>query len=197
MIPKTYILYGPSGSGKSTQAALLKKYIEKQDSENETLYIETGLRLREFIKRDNYSSKLTKNTLEAGELLPEFLPVWIWTDFLIDNLKTGKEHLILDGLARRVNEALVLDNALKFYSREKPDVIILNVSPQWSIQRLLERGRYDDNEADIKKKIEWYNSDVIPTIKFFRENPNYTVHEINGEQTIEKVNEEIIKKIND
>lgn len=195
MTPKTYIFYGSSGSGKGTQASLLKKYLEKGDRENETLYIETGLHLREFIKSDNYSSKLTKNLLENGKLLPEFLPIWIWTDFFVKNFKTGKEHLILDGLARRVDEAPVLDNALKFYGREKPEVIILNVSHEWGVKRLLERGRHDDNKADIKRRIEWYDSNVVPTIQFFRNNSDYLVHEINGEQTIEQVHEEIVSKL--
>lgn len=197
MAPKTYIFYGSSGSGKGTQALLLKEYLEKQNGENETLYIETGFRLREFTKKDNYSSKLTNNILESGELLPEFLPIWIWTDFLIDNVKTGKEHLILDGLARRVDEAPVLDKALKFYDREKPEVIILNVSPEWSMKQLLERGRHDDHEEHIKRRIEWYDVNVVPTVELFRNNPYYIVHEINGEQSIEEVHEEIIKKIND
>lgn len=197
MTPRTYIFYGSSGSGKGTQALLLKEHLEKQDSENKTLYIETGFRLREFVKKENHSSKLTKNILESGELLPEFLPIWIWTDFLIDNVKTGKEHLILDGLVRRVGEAPVLDKALKFYNREKPEVIILNVSHEWSMKRLLERGRHDDHEDNIKLRIEWYDTNVVPTVDFFRSNPDYAVHEINGEQTIEEVHNEIIKKIND
>jgi adenylate kinase family enzyme len=148
------------------------------------------------MKKDNYTGKLTKDIINSGELLPEFLPIWMWSDFLIDNFKTGKENLILDGLARRVDEAPVLDKALKFYNRRKPEVIILNVSHEWGVERLLKRGRHDDHEEHIKKRIEWYDTNVVPTIEFFRNNPDYTVHEINGEQTIEEVHEEIIKKIN-
>lgn len=196
MTPKTYILYGSSGSGKGTQALLLKEYLEKQDNENETLYLETGAHFRKFMEKDSYTGKLTKNIVDNGELMPEFLPIWIWTDFLIHNFKTGKEHLILDGLARRVDEAPVLDKALKFYKREKPEIIILNVSHQWSMKRLLERGRHDDYEDNIKLRIQWYDANVVPTIEFFKNNPDYIVHEINGEQTIEEVQEEIIKKIN-
>ena len=196
MAPKTYIFYGSSGSGKGTQASFLKEYIEREVGENKTLYIETGARFREFMKKDNYTGKLTKDIINSGELLPEFLPIWMWSDFLIDNFKTGKENLILDGLARRVDEAPVLDKALKFYNRRKPEVIILNVSHEWGVERLLKRGRHDDHEEHIKKRIEWYDTNVVPTIEFFRNNPDYTVHEINGEQTIEEVHEEIIKKIN-
>lgn len=195
MTSQTYIFYGSSGSGKGTQASLLKEYLEKRDIENKTLYIETGLHLREFIKRNNYSSKLTKNLLENGKLLPEFLPIWIWTNFFVENFKTGKEHLILDGLARRMDEAPVLDKALKFYSRENPEVIILNVSREWSIERLLERGRHDDNKEHIERRIDWYDANVVPTIKFFRNNSDYIIHDIDGEQTIEKVHLDIIQKL--
>ena len=195
MTPKTYIFYGSSGSGKGTQALLLKKHLEKQDSKDTTLYLETGAHFREFIEKDNHTSRLTKNILEDGGLLPEFLPIWIWTDFFINNFKTGREHLILDGLARRVDEAPVLDKALKFYNREKPEVIILNVSQEWGVERLLKRGRHDDYEDNIKLRIEWYDANVAPTIEFFRNNPDYIIHEINGEQTIEEVHNEIVSKL--
>lgn len=196
MNQKTFIFYGASGSGKGTQALLLKEYLEKLDSNRKTLYMETGTHLRELAKDNSYTSQLTRNVIENGKLMPEFLPIWIWSNFLINNF-TGEENLILDGLARRVDEAPVLDGALKFYKSEKPSVIILNVSDEWSTQRLTERGRKDDNKEGIKRRIDWYKSNVIPTIEFFRKHtPTYNIYDINGEQTVEEVHNEIMKKIN-
>lgn len=195
MSPKTFIFYGASGSGKGTQALLLKKYLEKIDNSRKTLYMETGVHLRELAKDDSYTSHLTRDVIENGSLMPEFLPIWTWSNFLINNF-TGKENLILDGLARRVDEAPVLDGALKFYKSEKPSVIILNVSDSWSTKRLTERGRRDDNKEGIKRRIDWYKLNVIPTIEFFRNQiSTYNTYDINGEQTIEEVHNEIIGKL--
>ncbi|MDP3726589.1 MAG: nucleoside monophosphate kinase [bacterium] len=195
MSPKTIIFFGPSGSGKGTQASLLKEYLKQKDSKQEVIYVETGDRFRKFIESDTHTSALTKDTLAHGGLLPEFLPIWIWTGFFIDNIKGG-EHLILDGLARRVPEAPVLDGALRFYNREKPDVILLDVSDAEAFSRLKKRGRHDDNDKEIKIRLDWYKTDVELAIAFFRENSYYNFHDINGEQTVSEIHKEIITKLN-
>lgn len=189
-----YIFYGSSGSGKGTQASLLKEYLEKRDNNTKTLYMETGINIRELSKNNNYTGVLTRDVMESGGLMPEFIPIWIWSNFFVNNF-TGRENLILDGLARRVDEAPILDGALKFYKCNKPNVIILNVSDDWSTKRLLERGRLDDKKDGIKRRIEWYKSNVVPTIEFFRDNSDYIIHDINGEQSIEDVHNEIIEKL--
>ena len=43
--------------------------------------------------------------------------------------------------------------------------------------------------------MKWYESDVLPAVDFFRKNESYNFLEIKGEQTIEKVNEDIIKSL--
>jgi adenylate kinase family enzyme len=102
--------------------------------------------------------------------------------------------LILDGLSRRAYEAPVLDDALKFYKREKPFVIIINVSDEWAKNHLLSRGRADDNKLDIDARLAWFKTNVEPTIDYFRNNDYYNVLEINGEQSIEDVHKEILAK---
>jgi thymidylate kinase len=41
----------------------------------------------------------------------------------------------------------------------------------------------------------WFDADVLPCVEFFRSNENCEFIEINGEQTIEQVSEEIMKKV--
>src|SRR5262249_17441152 len=142
MSPQTFILFGRAGSGKGTQAKLLMEYLQKHDSGRKCLYIETGQKLREFIVQDNHSAQLTKEFMDTGGLMPAFMPIWLWSGFLIKNF-TGNEHLIFDGTCRRSYEAPVLDTALKFYKREQPTLIVLDTSHQWSIERAVARGRSD------------------------------------------------------
>lgn len=194
MTPQTFVFFGRAGSGKGTQAEILIKYLNEHDAGRKCLYLETGEKLREFIKEENYSAKLTKEVLETGGLMPAFMPIWLWTSFLVKNF-TGDEHIILDGLCRRKYEAPILDTALKFYKRENASIIIIDTSNEWSIARALERGRSDDDISEIKKRLEWYDDEVVSAINLLKAEPGYKVIHVNGEQTIEAVHAEIIQKL--
>ena len=191
---RTFILFGLSGAGKGTQAKLLTEYLTKNDSNRETVYLSTGELFRSFMETGTYTATKVKDVLDDGGLLPEFLPIWIWTNFFNQNIKANTEHLILDGIARRAPEAPILDRALAFYGRGAPDIILVNVSHKLAIKRLKERGRYDDNDEDITARLDWYESNVVPSIDYFRKNKCCCVHDINGEQSAEDVHKEILKK---
>lgn len=193
MNPKTFLFFGKSGCGKGTQAKLLKDYLEKNEPGREVEYIETGAKLREFSQEVGFTAKMTKGVMTEGGLLPSFVPIWIWTNYFVRYFD-GNEHLILDGLSRRAYEAPVLDDALKFYKREKPFVVIINVSDKWASDHLLSRGRGDDNKIDIEARLSWFKTNVDPTIDYFRKSDYYRILEINGEQSIEGVHREILEK---
>lgn len=193
MSPQTFIFFGPSGCGKGTQAKLLIEEIKKRDSEKSVLYIETGQKFRDFITESSYTAKETKKIIDEGGLLPEFLPIWIWTEYLVRHIG-GNEHIILDGLSRRAHEAPILDSAMKFYKREKPFVISIELSDEIAAERLRNRGRSDDNNLDIEARLKWYKDNVIPAINYFKENSNYRFLSIDGARSIEEVHQEIVNK---
>ncbi len=193
MKPQAFIFFGRSGSGKGTQAKLLIKYLE-DSTEHKVLYIETGERFREFKVGESLSSKLTKEIMEHGGLMPEFLPVWIWSDFLIKNF-TGDEHLVLDGLSRRVDEAPVLASALEFYKFDRPVVIHMNVSRERAFEMLKGRGRKDDTDEYINRRLDWFETNVVPSIEYFKDHPGYVFLDINGGGSIEEVHKDLIEKI--
>lgn len=191
--PQTYIFFGRSGSGKGTQAELLIKYL--QEKKREVLYIETGRAFREFMEQDSYSARLTREMLSAGGLLPVFLPVWIWAEKLIRYCK-GTQDLILDGLARRMTEAPVLDSALKFYGRTDCKIIHVNVSREEAKKRLMSRGRGDDmDEAHVNERLDWYDRDVLDVMDYFADKKGYEFLDINGEQPVEDVFNQIKKEL--
>jgi adenylate kinase len=192
--PKAFIFFGPSGSGKGTQAKLLSEYLNKTDPAREVIYIETGGQAREFIKGDGFANKQAKEILANGGLFPEFLPIWLWADMLIKRY-TGNEHLICDGLSRRLAEAPVLEGALKFFKFEKPYIVVMNVSREWTTARLLERGRNDDTVANINRRLDWYYENVVPAIDHFRKSDSCIVLDLNGEQPIETVHAELVSRI--
>ncbi len=196
MNPQTIVIMGRSGCGKGTQGKLLQEYLKNKDAsmgeKRDIFYLETGNVFREFIEQDNYTSKLSKAIMETGELQPAFLAVHMWSHVFIDEMKGG-EHMILDGTPRTLSEIESLDTAFKFYGRQHPVVFVLDVSKDWSKTRLSERGRMDDSRAhDVLRRLEWYDTDVVPAIRHMEAAKLYTVITINGEQTIEQVHADLI-----
>ncbi len=188
---KTFIIIGRSGCGKGTQAMILEKFLKNEDPGRTIFHLETGARFREFIKGNGYTNKLARQVSETGGRQPDFLAVWNWAHLMLDQL-TGNEHMIIDGTPRSYEEALVLDTAMTFYGRLRPVVIYLDVSREWSKARLKSRavkeGRADDqSEAEIEKRLGWFETEVMRAIKFFEQSNGYRFIHINGEQTIEEV----------
>lgn len=192
MQPQAFIFIGRSGCGKGTQAALLQEYLKKNDPERKVFYLETGGRFREFIKGNSLSSKRSLAISKSGDRQPDFLAVWMWSHLFVEGFQ-GDEHIIIDGTPRSLNEANVLDSAMRFYERTPAHVIYLNVSRAWAEQRLRERGRTDDKSMDeVKRRLDWFETDVLPAMQHLKEHPEYHVLDINSEQSIEEVHRAIM-----
>lgn len=183
---------GRSGCGKGTQAKLLMDYLQMSSGRKIT-YVETGERFRTFIKEQGHSSALSREIAETGGLQPEFLAVWNWASLFVESV-SGDEHLILDGMPRRIREAHVLDSAMTFYKRIMPLVIHIETSKEWSKQRMMERKRADDTEDDIERRLSWFDTEVTPIFEFYERDRNYNYIVINGEQSPEDVHNELITK---
>ncbi len=190
---KTYIFIGRSGCGKGTQIDLLSEKLKQKYPEVGINYVSTGKDLRKFWEGNSYSQTLSKDIANKGGLQPEFLVIYLWGKDLVEDMR-GDEHIIFDGTPRRLYEAEILDSAIKFYDREKPIVVYMNVSREWATERLLGRGRNDDDLEQINKRLDWFDTDVIPAIEYLKNDPLYEVVEINGEQSIEDVHNEIMQK---
>jgi len=191
----TYVFIGRSGCGKGTQAKLLIDHLKEKGIVTDTnpiYYQETGSRFREFVTKDSYSSRLEKELMDKSERAPDFLAVWIWASLFIETL-TGQEHLILDGSPRALLEAQMLETAFNFYGRKNVVVVYLDVSRAESKKRLILRGRPDDQKlGDIDKRLDWFESDVLPAVEYYRNNKKYKFLEVDGEQTIEKIHEDLV-----
>jgi adenylate kinase family enzyme len=190
---KAFIFIGRSGSGKGTQAKLLMDFLKVGSGEGSVLYIQSGYEFRNFVMGTSHTARLSKEINDLGGLQPEFLAVYMWINMLIQHY-TGGEHLIFDGTPRRPHEAGVLHSIFNFYGIQKPCIIYINVSSEWSKKHLLIRGRHDDNEKDIQSRMEWFDKEVMPTIEFYRRNPAYDFIEISGEQEIKDVFRQLTEK---
>jgi len=200
MEKQTYIFIGASGSGKGTQIKLLMNEMKRRDAETPIFYLQMGQYFREFSKGDGFAAKIAQEAMANGERLPDFLAMWLWSDIFVKNLK-GTEHLILDGSPRSLDEAEHLDMALKFFKRGQPIVVHIKVSEEWSIEHLLARakteGRTDDNAESIRKRLSWYERDVIPAVNYYRRDRDYDFFEIDGERTVEEVHTSLMNELHD
>lgn len=194
--PRTFIFIGRSGCGKGTQVKILRDHLTKTDPDKrEHMYLETGARFREFIKGTGFTNKIASHIADTGQRQPDFLAVWNWAHVLIEEMD-GEEHLIVDGMPRSYQEALVFDSAITFYGRQKPTVIYIDVSKDWSRERLSARavseGRKDDiNQDTVERRLSWFDTDVYPAVKFFESHPGYHFVHVNGEQSVEAVTKDI------
>lgn len=188
-----YIIIGRSGSGKGTQADLLKAHLEGKGATVE--HITTGGGFRNFIQEDSFVAKSAKGVNEVGGLQPEFLAVWNWSNIFINSLKEN-DTVILDGAPRKIYEVQALHSAITFLGYKNPIVIYVDVSETWAKEKLLGRGREDDKDVeDINRRLAWFESDVLPVVAMYIEDPRYKVLHINGEQGIDEVHKEILSKL--
>jgi len=194
MEPKIIVLIGRSGCGKGTQAELLQEYFKKKDPARQVLYVETGVQFREFIKGQSYSSRLSNEVYTRNDRQPDFLAIWNWARVFVDKM-TGEEHVIIDGTPRSLSEAKVFDTAIKFYNRPAT-IVFLDISRTEAERRLMNRGRVDDlGLAKIAKRLDWFDSDVMPAIQYFKNESSSNFLHIKAEKPVEEVFDEIVSAI--
>ncbi len=192
--PQAFVLIGRSGSGKGTQADLLIKDLKEIDPGREVLYIYSGQEFRKFIQGSSFTAKKSNEYYATGKLQPEFLAVRMWVDVLTEKYN-GTDHVIFDGTPRKPHEAGVLDSIFDFYEFKRPIIIDIKITPEETMRRLLARKRQDDNVEDIQKRLNWYETDVVPTIEYYRNNPKYNFMEIDGMRTPEEIHADIVKRM--
>lgn len=189
----TIIFIGKSGCGKGTQIQKLTEAFN-QKGEYSIESLEAGKNLRDFISAQTYTSQLAQSNNAQGKLQPVFLAIWAWVNKMIETY-TGQNIIFVDGAPRKLSEAIILDEMFDFYDRKNRFLVHIDVSDEWTRKRLLERGRGDDLEESITRRLNWFNTNSPDIISFFDNKEAYKVITINGEQDIESVHKEIITQL--
>ena len=177
------ILFGPPGSGKGTQAANICDLVKIP-------HLSTGDMLREAVASTSDVGKKAKEIMEKGDLVSDEIVLSIVRERLAK--KDCAQGFILDGFPRTINQATGLESLLKENQKIKY-VLRIKVDEQDIIKRLIERGRSDDKPEIIKNRFKTYNSQTKRLIPFYEERG--ILLNVNGMQEIQKVFEEIKKKL--
>jgi len=175
------IFLGPPGAGKGTQAERYTEY-------KLLAHISTGVLLRDHVENKTELGLSAKEILERGDLVPDNLVISMLQERL--NHADASEGAILDGYPRTIPQAQSLDR-LKT-KIQIVAVVVFEVNKEVLIQRMLERGRSDDNEETIKQRFEVYKKETDPLIDYYKD--NNLVH-INGVGEEEEVFNELRKKL--
>ena len=164
------LVFGAQGSGKSTHA----KYIADK---LEIPYIYTGDLFRNLENENSERGRKIKVLMKQGVLIPNELSIPAFKEYL--NKFDILGGVVLDGYPRNIEQAQSLS--------VKIDLIIrVNLLEKIAIERLKERGRYDDNPEGIKKRLEMFYKQTEPIFDYFK-NKGIKIAQIDNSPALEEV----------
>jgi adenylate kinase len=216
--PLIVILLGKSGCGKGTQVKMIseKYFLHK---------IGSGELLRERKKTEDFTGSKISTVIDNGGIVPTPVIFQLWIEKLEDlKISDDFKGIVFDGSPRRILEAHLLDEALGWYDWDRNEkIILLDIDDEESIKRIACRkvcsngscnfisgvgngdlnecpvcgsnleDRPEDTPEGVKKRLEWFKKEVEPVIEYY-EKQNRLIR-INGNQSVEKVFESIVKAI--
>lgn len=207
------ILMGPPGAGKGTQAERLTKELKIP-------HVATGDIFRAAVGEGTELGNKAKKYMDAGQLVPDEIVIGIVKERLLKS--DCEEGFLLDGFPRTVSQAEALDEELKdrpidyvIYIDVNFDELVERISGR-RICTKCGKGyhvkfdppkvdgvcdedqeelyqRDDDNEETAKDRLEVYNKETSPLIKYYEDKD--ILLRINGSQSPDDVFKDILKTL--
>jgi len=174
------ILIGIQGSGKSTQGTLLSEKLGIP-------YLSTGHIFRKIARERTPLGKQIKVVMNAGLLISDAQTLKIVNEYL--NRPEYRQGYILDGFPRTLHQAKTFRNGID-------KVIYLIISDKEALWRISGRNgevREDETLMAIRKRIDSFHKFTEPVIEFYKKKGQLI--EVDGEQPVNKIHDEILKKL--
>lgn len=154
------ILFGPPGAGKGTQAEALAQTWQIP-------HISTGSILRLAVATQTELGTKAQAHMDSGELVPDQLVIAMIPERL--KQEDAQVGWILDGFPRNVAQAHALDALLQQMDQAFDLLVNLEVPDNILVARMLNRGRGDDDETVVRRRLEVYRAQTAPLIDFYRD----------------------------
>jgi adenylate kinase len=170
------IFLGPPGAGKGTQAKFLA-------DAHGIPHISTGDILREAVAEQTPLGIKAQGYMDRGELVPSQLLY----DLVRERLgkPDAQQGWILDGFPRNLPQAEFLGGLLPELQQECDRVVNFDVPDEALVTRMLSRGRKDDNEDTIRRRLEVYREETAPLIDYYESRQKLVT--VDGNQSMEEV----------
>lgn len=152
------VFIGPPGSGKGTQAEQLARRLG-------LVHLSTGEVLRQARDAGSPLGIEAANYFETGRLVPDSLVLQIVADRL-EKLDKG-ECVLFDGFPRTLSQAQALDELLASQGTPLDLVIEFQVGQDELLRRLSARGRVDDDEVTVRRRLEVYEQETRPLVEYY------------------------------
>ncbi len=153
------VLLGAPGSGKGTQG-------ERIVAQYGIAHVSTGDVLRGEVQAGTALGVEAKKIMDAGELVSDEIVLGMVRERL--GRPDVSKGFMLDGFPRTLAQAEGLDRLLQQLGKPLDCVLFFDVDYEEIMSRLLDRGRADDNEETIRKRLEVYEAETEPLIDFYR-----------------------------
>jgi adenylate kinase len=147
------VILGRQGSGKGTQCALLVDHYGIP-------HISTGDMLREAVAEGTEFGLQAKAIMDRGDLVSDDIIVGVVEERLAK--EDAAAGYLLDGFPRTVGQAEALADIAA------PRVVVnLDVPTELVLGRMLLRGRADDTEEAISRRLELYEEQTAPLVAYY------------------------------
>jgi len=184
------VIEGLDGSGQTTQVALLKKFLEEKglqvvSTKEPTMDSEAGRKIREIL-----DEKVKIEPIELQKLFTQDRKEHL-EDLIVPALQDGKavisDRYYFSTFAFGASDGLNLDELIRMNDGFLlPDLtIILKVPPRVCVERIEKRGEAKTLFEKENKLTEVWKTYALMPERFNR------VHIVEGEQSIDRVHEEI------
>lgn len=170
---------GVAGSGKSAQGRLLADRLGYP-------WLSTGEFLRMLISGERRREMLEGKLLDDVEIIALVQKIFRIVD--------TEHEFVMDGFPRTVAQADWLLSQRRHGQLDITAVIHLKASEDVVLERLLQRGRQDDQAEVIRERFREYETATQPIISDLKKD-GVPIFDINGEGEVEVIHEAIVKAI--